>query len=443
MADIFSMEIVKKFGIIVIVFLVAQSWLLAIPEFTLPVGTPGRQEQIDPLGQIQALTSYQNRQFCEDVHIPNTNCHLYFPIDGSQPSTQDAGLWSGAQYVGQLNDNEVTNWWVRVFGGNKAVNFSNVGQAQQPKEPKMGFANGFPEVIIKLGSAGLRQQFWRTFRDIAADPVGRVLLYRLFIEIRRRDNGTYEGCCGNDVILPIAYNLNRRNTCRSITIVSTNDGFAFDFYNHTIEFDLNVNITTSTLALNGNNELTTDEENRTYDIALFHEMLHWFHSLRNPNRFSNLDSDDPLEFKYPLRCYYGNINELCVWDATADAEDMATILGCPNLNIPNLLPLIANNAFFLHRNNHNDRPVHINGINQFIPIAETFLNGDDLSENVYRASQGQHMRFGHVTTEIEPVSYPRVPNRFNLAHEIVIECYRQITNGNLQNWRLIRGQAIQ
>lgn len=53
------------------------------------------------------------------------------------------------------------------------------------------------------------------------------------------------------------------------------------------------------------------------------------------------------------------------------------------------------------------------------------------------------MRFGHVTTEIEPVSYPRVPNRFNLAHEIVLECYRQITNGNLQNWRLIRGQAIQ
>jgi hypothetical protein len=91
-----TMKIMKKFGIIGIAFWVIETCLLAISGFTLPVGTPGRQEQIDPLGQIQALTSYQNGQFCEDVHIPNTNCHLYFPIDGSQPSTQDAGLWSGA-----------------------------------------------------------------------------------------------------------------------------------------------------------------------------------------------------------------------------------------------------------------------------------------------------------------------------------------------------------
>ena len=74
-------KIMKKFEIIGISFCIAQSWLLGVPEFELPAGTPGRQEQIDPLGQIQALTSYQNGQFCEDVLIPNTNCHLYFPID--------------------------------------------------------------------------------------------------------------------------------------------------------------------------------------------------------------------------------------------------------------------------------------------------------------------------------------------------------------------------
>lgn len=410
-------------------------------QFNFPAGTLGLQAGNVNQGNVQGVQIN-----CKHIIVPVANYDLYFPADGSQPDTADAGLWSGARNTGHPNDNEVTNWWVRVFGGDRAVELSNRhGIPGVDNAILMGFdAAGAQAHIIQVAAGtpvGFEQQFWQTFRIIASNPVGRVLLYRLLIEIRRMDVAG-DGCCEDGINI---IDLNDRNICRSITIVNSHDGFCFDSFTPSIEFDLNANIRTLTLDLNNHNELTTNAENRTYDIALFHEMLHWFHSLRNLDSYDKLASDDPLEFKYPLRCYYGKANELIIWAQAfnIDAEEIATILGCPNLNIPNLLPFIANNAFFLHRNNLNDRRVQINGVNQYIPIAETYLNGDDLSENVYRASKRRHMRFGHVMIEIESLSYPQVPNRFNLAREIVLECYRQITNVPLRNWRLIHGEAIQ
>ena len=266
---------------------------------------------------------------------------MFFPIDGSQPRTNLTGRYSGARYNGP-NNNAVTDWWVRVFGGNAAVNAIHRGIYDRLLELQMGFDNvNNPIHIIQVNAAGaplnFERQFWQDFRQIAADPVGRVLLYRLLIEIRRLDGPGGNGCCGDDVILPRRYNLTNRNNCRSLRIKYSNDGCCFYGRRRCIEFDTDINIQTSVLSTDATaTKVTTEEDNRDCDIALFHEMLHWLHYLRNSYRFNKLDSDDPLVFKYSLRFYYGNVNELSVWGGDVDAEEIATILGVSDLTLPGI-----------------------------------------------------------------------------------------------------------
>ena len=426
--------ITQKFLYISFVVNVLKSYLFGATQFSLPAGTPGRQEQPDLLGQIQPITSFQNGKFCEHVIIPNTTCNLYFPIDGSQPDTTDAGVWSGARYIGQPNDSEVTDWWVRVFGGNKAVNFSNVGQPRQPKEPKMGFdVGGFPEVIVKLGSAGLRKQFWRTFRDIAADPVGRVLLYRLLIEIRRIDSVTHEGCCGDGIAM-----IAVRNNLRHIEIRNTNDGFSFSSRLHCIKFDqTDTDIITMILDRTTNRVATDDDllHPDTLAIGLYHEMLHWFHFLRHTNRFNQSNSEDPSVYRYLLRSYYGDQSELYTW-GSIDDEEIRNILGTPNYDDPEQLRLINPGAFFYAK------PANGIRVNYrfFLEAEGRFLNGDDLSENTFRLSthlhgRDCHMRFGHGDA-INLAS--RRENRFRLANYVARKCYADITGIqiNLIRWNI-------
>lgn len=454
MVDIYGMEVlktVKNFGIIGIVFWGTQTKLFGVPGFELPADTPGRREQIDPLGQIQAIESYQNRIWCEDVQIPNTNCHLYFPSNGSQPSTQEAGAWSGARY-NEPDNNRVTDWWVRVFGGNRAVNLSRVGAPDTLREQRMGFdRGGVATHIIQVNTtipgtpAGFEQQFWQTFRDIAADPVGRVLLYRLLIEIRRTDGPNGPGCCGDDVSLPQRYNLHNRNNCRSINVSYNQEGCAFNAVQQSIKFVYNNNMQTTVLTITQQG-LTTISETRPSDIGLFHEMLHWLHFLRSPKKQTDNKGLAPRNFKYPMRCYYGYPSEMCAW-GEIKAEEIATILGVPNLN-NNPHPYIhqgtdlINNGSFSGVQVPNSTQVSINGTNRYVLNFYKFINGDDLSENVYRASRGWHMRFGHVSNPINFVSWPNVPNRFRLAYKIAHDCYQDITTNPPPNWGFVQGEAI-
>ena len=104
----------RKFGVIEIVFCVMQTLLLGVPEFHLP----------DKIGADDTpLRGHEGEAF-KHVRVPYTECDLYFPRDGHQPSTSEAGEWSGARYIGG-NDEAVRDWWVRVFGGNEAVETYN------------------------------------------------------------------------------------------------------------------------------------------------------------------------------------------------------------------------------------------------------------------------------------------------------------------------------
>lgn len=72
-------------------------------QFNFPAETPELQA-ID----VQAPTN--NLVNCKHIIVPGTDCHLYFPTDGSQPDATDAELWSGANYNDPANENNlITN----------------------------------------------------------------------------------------------------------------------------------------------------------------------------------------------------------------------------------------------------------------------------------------------------------------------------------------------
>lgn len=75
-------------------------------------------------------------------------------------------------------------------------------------------------------------------------------------------------------------------------------------------------------------------------------------------------------------------------------------------------------------------------IGQEPSLSDCYSNGDDLSENVYRASIGSYMRWGHVTMVIAPMAMPVVFHPIILAHQNVKECYKAITGHTLHGWGL-------
>lgn len=427
----------KKLWIISFVFCTAQVGLWGDARFDLPAATPG----LIPEGNLLVPN-------CVYVRIPGTTCDLYFPKDGSQPNTPSAGAWSGASHVGRDNDDAVTDWWVRAFGGRNAVLASRDG-GDPYSDPKMGFCNKKVGHIIQIdkrfdASENFERQFWQTFRQLAGNPIGRVLLYRLLIEIRRKDSVTEKGCCGDDVLLPEDYILDTRNNCRAITFRLSYEGCSFNEIHQAIYFVRNDAKTTTVLSIE-NGFLTTRLKKHKADISLFHEMVHWFHYLRNPDKTDDNRSKNPKSFRYAMRCYYGYISDLCAW-GNINAEEIATILGCPDLNsrISHTFDgeELVNTDAFPRINPGNGSLVLIDGITQYVDNRYSFLNGDDLSENVYRASQGEPMRWGHVSSPIHPIVLP-FPKRFLLAYQIARICYFAIMGDFPRNWALVQGQAIQ
>ena len=267
------MESLKKFCILGIAF-----WFMQVgmwgARFDLPAETPGLisdDAQVVTIPRLKCLK-------CKHITIPETVCNLYFPMDGSQPITEYAEIWSGAMYNGSPEENNrVTDWWVRVFGGNEAVTLSRIGAPDTEAAPPMGYDkfNENVHIMQAEGDTAFKRQFWETFRCIAEDHDRRVLLYRLLIEIRRVDRVTGEGCCGKDVLpsLSIVDNfVSSRNAYRSIK-VEAGEILAFDpstgsiFFNHGATDELK-------------NPSYTNEAN----IRLLHEMLSWFLALMSPGK---------------------------------------------------------------------------------------------------------------------------------------------------------------
>jgi hypothetical protein len=383
--------------------------------------------------------------------------HIYFPADGRQPPANVVARLACANIEANDINSSVTKWYVKAFGGSTGLNAAYgiagiVGAPRWLLLPPMGFTAAIVPtsariVTINMAAAGtpanFDRDFWQTFRIIASDPVGRVLLYRILIEIRRQNAGN--GSCENG-INPLGGVLSRRNYCRSIVIYHSNDGNSFSRgIKRRIDFDPN-DVEDSSLRINTANHTidTQPDTNITHDMALFHEMLHWFHYLRHPQRYIDSDETEPTLYRYLLRSYYGDKSELYSWGALDD-EEIRTILGTPNYNIPEHLAYMLQVETFLQA----DPGGGVNVAGRFIPFSDRFLEGDDLSENVYRMTKlrpggGQYkMRFGQAG-DINQVSInPSIPERFMLAHKVAIDCYSAIIGHALANWSLVGGEAVQ
>ena len=258
--------------------------------------------------------------------------------------------------------------------------------------------------------------------------------------------------------------MGTRNNCRSITI-NKSDGNSFSLSEQCINFSDAEDITTSVLKIEGNS-IKTEEVKRTADIGLFHEMLHWFHYLRDYDRY-NKDRSFDGSYCHLIMCYYGNdklrelyndYNELFAWTSIEyKDEEIRTILGTPNYENGDELRMFPPNVFIA---NSQDMSIYIEIDHNkgYINSSGKFLNGDDLSENAYRLSRHKvkppvRMRFGHADNiKSVHITNPDKDNftvddcrlhkyRIMLPNLVARHCYKNITDID-EDWTLEVGKAV-
>lgn len=404
--------------------------------------------------------------------------NIYFPTDGHQPTNQEAGIYSGAREQSE----EVTSWYMHAFG----YKDQNISQ---------GFEVNSRD-IITVEDPSDSEFFWENFRTIASDPVGRVLLYRILIEINRADikgRGTQEYIdkIWRDYFKNTTEYKRRhaekslddvffatREKFKTITVkVINSSGFesterSMPSFGSTpstrgplagiqegetsgiLTFPRKLKMVQSLLSIPSNtSQLITAEDDYDYGIFLFHEMLHWFHELRLKERCkreTGITDRNLEELKYSPFVFYCAKNQIehgnvWLWINEKEytkyyvAEEVRTILGVPNYKS---LP-----QEFLENIEYDKDGYH------------KFLNGDDLSENVYRLSRSMYgpaiaMRFGHRDSKLEAQiasmnpfqlkeDAPLEKNAIRLAHRIAIDCYKDITGRNeVTGWDLKQGEAL-
>ncbi|MDR0580803.1 MAG: hypothetical protein LBG04_01655 [Holosporaceae bacterium] len=406
--------------------------------------------------------------------------NIYFPEDAHQPTTPEAAAWSCAN----VNDSRITDWYVAMFGGPVTIGVVNVNQGNGVNNVniKVGFGQqqggGVQpnQSIISLGvsmvhvgccpscSYDYRDNFWEFFRQIANNPVGRILLYRLLIEIRRVINNVGADEFGNT----------QRNHLRSINIVNEGrfpSNYTYMFYPNTARINVNPGRTgradMNNVKFNGQERYEAVSRLITgstpYSVHLFHEMIHWFHALRYYGRYDTeivakryRGEDRKSNF---IDFYFGRELDLLhlnpaapfnLWTGTGfvndseeiDLEEMRTILGI-NENITQGV----NRRTYQSLCNSNNQQYG------------SYLNGDELSENLYRCAlneqlihqnpqQHVYLRWGHGFFQFPQLSGKtfNVSGFFlsiEIALRVVVDIFQQITEAAPQAWGAVRGQAFE
>jgi hypothetical protein len=383
------------------------------------------------------------------ITVPTTIFNIFFPVDGKQPTTRQAAIWSCAN-VGAGNTNHpVTDWYVAMFGGtNAALTMGfDVGVNTCPiitLDQTTMMANGLPSPGLFLDRA---TAFWDTFRRIAANPVGRVLLYRLLIEIRRTqaNNGVQE------IPLLLDDSINARNEARRVVIkykenagnnrtggifaweYTSNGGLPEIFCNFEparpgVDLDL---VATCVASANGETpwlpcKYYTSEYNRyDYAVSLFHEMLHWYQYLRDYNR-------SVAEFSYAIENIIpGTLASYLGYNRCSDFRSWWGAAASVGIRVDELRVMCG-------------------GGNEGIGANQNWHNGDDLSENVFLVSISpanlRYLCFGH------SVPIPRCNRDVicgtirRVLHNVYTNtttCLQAIIpNWNNASWRFVAGDAL-
>ncbi|MDR0632566.1 MAG: hypothetical protein LBF84_00275 [Holosporales bacterium] len=271
-----------------------------------------------------------------------------------------------------------------------------------------------------------------TFQKIASNPVGRMLLYRILLEILRGD-GRNQGCVEPGIPASTA-TLFRRNIARRLGIKwLKNNNVSPEFSILNIGTDRKACIKLNQCSRNVSGINPTFMQNlrqkrqrlgfvpTAVDVCFFHEMVHWFHELRHPDRreawtICNLGltpqltprSSDDFGSRVYLGKYYYNWKE----KATANDLQRAIQLWSGRNNSPNFEEMLTiwGGGLESWRKGYNgvidlSKPGVVgNGVavvrkSANIPISYTamycYLAGDELSENAYRRASGLDMRCYH------------------------------------------------
>jgi len=233
---------------------------------------------------------------------------------------------------------------------------------------------GNPCPIITIQSDEHYGEIMEAFDRLASNVVGQQLLARILIEIMRQDK---QGKSCEEFIYSMASCLD-------------------ELYRHVV-CSLRINADTTTMSTeNGRFEFQLEEgcspSINIQDIgtrasarssSLFHEMLHWYHLLRCKYRYISEHAVQESyidKLMYSLKSNIFAIHFLKSWFPgrnrdNVNFEEMRTIIGAHPHGGDYMNPYVI------------DKNFHWFG----------FLNGDELSENLYRKSLGLTLRTAHTS----------------------------------------------
>lgn len=244
--------------------------------------------------------------------------NIYFPADGTQPTTEEAVKYSCAN----VEDDAITDWYMKMFG---VIDKNGGNSVSDDDYVKAGWDNptgAIPDEkrIITFDASvdstladdpndpriSRRNLFKREFCKIASNPVGRVLLYRILIEIRRHIIGNIGVCEDNaniEILQTVGSLSNLLENCpdffesrdkmRNLKILWDKDVFAFrpilpDINGGALLFNatsIRKQIIVGKLPNYGG--VLVRQQQGIWTDDLFHEFIHWYHSLRDTLRMSN------------------------------------------------------------------------------------------------------------------------------------------------------------
>lgn len=258
--------------------------------------------------------------------IRGEKTQIFFPENGAQQSTAVVARCACANKDNSLFS-PITEWYMQMFGWKKPGKPTvKTGKLEIPLgvmalcgqdpciegswipaqtvdieiitlDPSMG---NQPTCVIHSRTyrpMTRKEMFLDLFRQIAANPVGRVLLYRLLIEITREATITRRNIAAHSGIMGVGVFYDDqlfllRNNCRSITVKFDTSAY-FGHLDHTLALNGNTYGYSNVLHQNAKGQLTTAIDSPLHlSVELFYELLHWYHCLRNPKRF--LEEGCPL-----------------------------------------------------------------------------------------------------------------------------------------------------
>jgi hypothetical protein len=148
------------------------------------------------------LNLHDRAQIVKKISPHESETNIYFPSNGRQPTTAEAIKWSCAN-IDNRENSPITEWYMQMFGVVAYDGMENFITAGYKGEEQVA-----SKIIdASFNSIDMSFFFVEKFKDIAKNPIGRVLLYRILIEIRRRDsNGN--GVCEDTIKLEVFKQLN-------------------------------------------------------------------------------------------------------------------------------------------------------------------------------------------------------------------------------------------